>query len=65
MESLDDQQLRRHIEWVLHMDLTPQEIIEGFVKLTLCCGYIHSRTATRVSRSVFTEHGGVNEGPFG
>jgi 4-carboxymuconolactone decarboxylase len=52
-----DRQLRRRIEGALRVGLTPEEIMEVFVQLILYGGYIHSRTAMRVARSVFTEQG--------
>ena len=52
-----DRQLRRRIEGALRVGVTPQEIMEVFVQLIFYGGYIHSRTAMRVARSVFTEQG--------
>ena len=49
--------LRRHIERSLNLGLTPEQILEAFVHLILFGGYINSRTAMRVARSVFTEQG--------
>ena len=52
-----DRQIRRRIEGALRVGLTPREILEVFVHLILYGGYINSRTAMRVARSVFTEQG--------
>ena len=50
-----DRQIRRRIEGALKVGVTPQEIMEVFFHLILYGGYINSRTAIRVARSVFTE----------
>ncbi len=52
-----DRQLRRRIEGALRIGMSPQEIMEVFIQLIFYGGYIHSRTAMRVARSVFTEQG--------
>ena len=52
-----DRQIRRRIEGALRVGMTPQEIMEIFVHLMLYGGYINSRTAMRVARSVFNEQG--------
>jgi 4-carboxymuconolactone decarboxylase len=52
-----DRQIRRRIEGALKVGVTPQQIMEIFIHLILCGGYINSRTAMRVARSVFTEQG--------
>ncbi|PKB72008.1 MAG: hypothetical protein BZY87_02610 [SAR202 cluster bacterium Io17-Chloro-G6] len=52
-----DRQLRRRIEGALRVGVTPQQIMELFVHLVLYGGYINSRTAIRVARSVFIEQG--------
>ena len=52
-----DRQIRRRIEGALRVGMTPQEIMEIFVQLMLYGGYINSRTAMRVARSVFNEQG--------
>ncbi|MCH7736468.1 MAG: carboxymuconolactone decarboxylase family protein [Chloroflexi bacterium] len=52
-----DRQIRRRIEGALRVGVTPQQIMEVFVHLVLYGGYINSRTAMRVARSVFTEQG--------
>ncbi len=50
-----DRQIRRRIEGALRVGVTPQQLMEVFVHLILYGGYINSRTAMRVARSVFTE----------
>ncbi len=50
-----DRQIRRRIEGALRVGVTPQQVMEVFVHLILYGGYINSRTAMRVARSVFTE----------
>ena len=52
-----DRQIRRRIEGALRVGVTPKEIMEVFFHLILYGGYINSRTAMRVARSVFTEQG--------
>ena len=52
-----DRQIRRRIEGALRVGVTPQQVMEVFVHLILYGGYINSRTAMRVARSVFTEQG--------
>ena len=52
-----DRQIRRRIEGALKVGVTPQQIMEIFIPLILYGGYINSRTAMRVARSVFTEQG--------
>ncbi|MDA0264653.1 MAG: carboxymuconolactone decarboxylase family protein [Chloroflexi bacterium] len=52
-----DRQIRRRIEGALRVGVTPQQIMEVFIHLILYGGYINSRTAMRVARSVFTEQG--------
>jgi len=52
-----DRQIRRRIEGALKVGVTPQQVMEVFVHLILYGGYINSRTAMRVARSVFTERG--------
>jgi 4-carboxymuconolactone decarboxylase len=52
-----DRQIRRRIEGALRVGVTPKEIMELFFHLILYGGYINSRTAIRVARSVFTEQG--------
>jgi 4-carboxymuconolactone decarboxylase len=52
-----DRQIRRRIDGALRVGVTPQQILEVFVHLILYGGYINSRTAMRVARSVFTEQG--------
>ena len=50
-----DRQIRRRIEGALRVGVTPQQVMEVFIHLILYGGYINSRTAMRVARSVFTE----------
>jgi 4-carboxymuconolactone decarboxylase len=52
-----DRQIRRRIEGALRVGVTPQQIMELFMHLILYGGYINSRTAIRVARSVFLEQG--------
>jgi 4-carboxymuconolactone decarboxylase len=52
-----DRQIRRRIEGALKVGVTSQQIMEIFIHLILYGGYINSRTAMRVARSVFTEQG--------
>tara|TARA_B100000809_G_scaffold258458_1_gene301698 strand:- start:689 stop:1303 length:615 start_codon:yes stop_codon:yes gene_type:complete len=52
-----DRQIRRRIEGALKVGVSPEEIMEVFFHLILYGGYINSRTAIRVARSVFTEQG--------
>ena len=37
--------------------MTPTEIMEVFIQVTLYGGYFTTRTAMRIARSVFTEQG--------
>ena len=57
MRGQYDRQPRRHIEGALRVGVTPLQVMEVFVHLILYGGYINSRTAMRVARSVFTEQG--------
>ena len=52
-----DRQLRARIESALRIGMTPQEIMEVFIQLTMYGGYFNTRTAMRVARSVFVEQG--------
>jgi 4-carboxymuconolactone decarboxylase len=52
-----DRQIRRRIEGALRVGMTPEEIMEVFIQLTLYGGYFNTRTAMRIARSVFTEQG--------
>jgi 4-carboxymuconolactone decarboxylase len=52
-----ERQIRRRIEGALKVGITPQQILEVFVRLILYGGYINSRTAMRIARSVFTDQG--------
>ena len=50
-----DRQLRRRISGALRVGMTPAEIMEVFIQLTLYGGYFTTRTAMRIARSVFSE----------
>lgn len=52
-----DRQLRRRISGALRVGMTPAEIMEVFIQLTLYGGYFNTRTAMRIARSVFSEEG--------
>lgn len=52
-----DRQLRRRIAGALRVGMTPTEIMEVFIQLTLYGGYFNTRTAMRIARSVFSEEG--------
>ena len=52
-----DRQIRRRIEGALRVGMTPTEIMEVFIQVTLYGGYFTTRTAMRIARSVFTEQG--------
>ncbi len=52
-----DRQLRRRISGALRVGMTPREIMEVFIQLTLYGGYFNTRTAMRIARSVFNEEG--------
>ena len=52
-----DRQLRTRIEGALRVGMTPVEIMEVFIQLTMYGGYFSTRTAMRIARSVFTEKG--------
>ena len=52
-----DRQLRRRISGSLRVGMTPAEIMEVFIQLTLYGGYFNTRTAMRIARSVFNEEG--------
>lgn len=52
-----DRQLRRRISGCLRVGMTPAEIMEVFIQLTLYGGYFNTRTAMRIARSVFNEEG--------
>ena len=52
-----DRQLRRRVSGALRVGLTPAEIMEVFIQLTLYGGYFNTRTAMRIARSVFNEEG--------
>ena len=52
-----DRQIRRRISGALRVGMTPKEIMEVFIQLTLYGGYFNTRTAMRIARSVFSEEG--------
>ncbi len=52
-----DRQMRRRISGALRVGMTPAEIMEVFIQLTLYGGYFNTRTAMRIARSVFNEEG--------
>ncbi len=52
-----DRQIRRRISGALRVGMTPAEIMEVFIQLTLYGGYFTTRTAMQIARSVFTEEG--------
>ena len=52
-----DRQLRRRVSGALRVGMTPVEIMEVFIQLTLYGGYFNTRTAMRIARSVFSEEG--------
>ena len=52
-----DRQMRRRISAALRVGMTPDQIMEVFIQLTLYGGYFNTRTAMRIARSVFNEEG--------
>lgn len=52
-----DRQIRRRISGALRIGMSPTEIMEVFIQLTLYGGYFTTRTAMQIARSVFTEQG--------
>ncbi len=52
-----DRQLRRRISGALRVGMSPAQIMEVFIQLTLYGGYFNTRTAMRIARSVFSEEG--------
>ena len=52
-----DRQLRRRISGALLVGMTPDEVMEVFIQLSLYGGYFTARTAMQIARSVFTEEG--------
>ena len=52
-----DRQIRRRIEGALRIGMSPQEILEVFIQVTLYGGYFTTRTAMQIARSVFIEQG--------
>ena len=52
-----DRQIRRRIEGALRIGMSPQEILDVFIQVTVYGGYFTTRTAMRIARSVFIEQG--------
>jgi 4-carboxymuconolactone decarboxylase len=52
-----DNQMRRRIRGALGVGLSPTELMEIFIHLSMYGGYINARTAMRIARSVFNELG--------
>ena len=52
-----DAQMRRRIRGAVGVDMTPTEIMEIFIHLSMYGGYVNARTAMRIARSVFNELG--------
>ena len=52
-----DAQMRRRIRGALGIGLSPTEVMEVFIHLSMYGGYINTRTAMRIARSVFVELG--------
>ena len=52
-----DRQIRSRIQGALQIGMTPTEIMEIFIQVMLYGGFVTSRTAMRVARSVFVEQG--------
>jgi 4-carboxymuconolactone decarboxylase len=52
-----DRQIRSRIQGALQIGMTPTEIMEIFIQVVLYGGFVTSRTAMRVARSVFVEQG--------
>ena len=50
-----DAQMRRRIRGALGVGLEPDEVMEIFIHLSMYGGYINTRTAMRIARSVFNE----------
>jgi 4-carboxymuconolactone decarboxylase len=50
-----DNQMRRRIRGAIGVGLTPTELMEVFIHLSMYGGYINTRTAMRIARSVFNE----------
>ena len=52
-----DAQMRRRIRGAVGVGLTVEEIMEIFIHLSMYGGYMNTRTAMRIARSVFNELG--------
>ena len=52
-----DAQMRRRIRGAVGVGMTPTEIMEIFIHLSMYGGYVNARTAMRIARSVFNELG--------
>ena len=52
-----DNQMRRRIRGALGVGLSPVEVMEVFIHLSMYGGYINARTSMRIARSVFNELG--------
>ncbi len=52
-----DAQMRRRIRGAVGVGLTPEEIMEIFIHLSMYGGYVNARTSMRIARSVFNELG--------
>ena len=52
-----DAQMRRRIRGAVGVGMTPTEIMEVFIHLSMYGGYVNARTAMRIGRSVFNELG--------
>ena len=52
-----DRQIRRRVIGALGIGMTPTEIMEVFIQLTLYGGYFTTRTAMQIARSVFSVQG--------
>ena len=52
-----DRQIRSRIQGALQIGMTAAEIMEIFIQVMLYGGFVTSRTAMRVARSVFVEQG--------
>ena len=50
-----DAQMRRRIRGAIGVGMTPVEVMEVFIHLSMYGGYINARTAMRIARSVFNE----------
>ncbi len=52
-----DRQIRSRIQGALQIGMTPAEIMEIFIQVMLYGGFVTTRSAMRVARSVFVEQG--------